>query len=388
MTPRIFGAPLAPESYVVRFAHAIFDASRGLSSAPSLKRDTRLTPSGSVGYRYGRGGPEWSGNGSNAYITTSSAFNPVFSPGVAMLGCVITRNGTKTTSSGNEEYVCLGDAVNNGASGGVFVQIGLDDSQLTGTAGKVFCRARFQNGGSSTTIAGPAVKTDGTPMALAAYVRRDSGSAFNIDFYVDGVLYTVASGTTATTENVGHFTIGVMKRATTVDGNYITSASAVLLAFYGVAEDSRKAQEGLSLWTEDPYSIFKRPDKRVYYLPVGDSPSNASLTASLALDATITGFVGDKTCTVTLKSYGGDPLSNATGLKWAWWDFVTPNLITAAPTDKGSAGATDANGVLQLSIPNSTKTSGQPGWLVVTDSDGTVTQSPAHKAFSGPVEVD
>jgi hypothetical protein len=58
-----------------------------------------------------------------------------------------------------------------------------------------------------------------------------------------------------------------------------------------------------------------------------------------------------------------------------------------APTDKGSTGATDASGIFTVTLSNSTKTAGQVGWLTVTNSDGTTTQSPVNKAFSGPVTV-
>lgn len=90
--------------------------------------------------------------------------------------------------------------------------------------------------------------------------------------------------------------------------------------------------------------------------------------------------------TVTLVNESNAPQTGLSSLKWAWFDQVTPDLFVA-PTDKGSAESTDGSGALTISMPNSTKTSGQIGWLVVTNSDGTTTQSPAHRAFSGPVAV-
>ena len=77
---------------------------------------------------------------------------------------------------------------------------------------------------------------------------------------------------------------------------------------------------------------------------------------------------------------------NLTGLKWAWFDAITPDLFVA-PTDKGAVESTDGTGILTVSLANSVKTSGQIGWLIVTDSDGTTTQNPSHKAFSGPVQI-
>jgi len=91
--------------------------------------------------------------------------------------------------------------------------------------------------------------------------------------------------------------------------------------------------------------------------------------------------------TVNLVNASNAAQVSLTGLKWAWFDQVTPDLFVA-PTDQGSTETTDGSGSLSVLIPNSAKTSGQIGWLVVTNSDGTTTQSPAHKAFSGPAAVD
>jgi hypothetical protein len=88
--------------------------------------------------------------------------------------------------------------------------------------------------------------------------------------------------------------------------------------------------------------------------------------------------------TLSLVSAAGAAASSLTGLKWAWFDQVTPDAFVA-PTDKGSIESTDASGVLTVSLPNSTKTPGQVGWLIVTDSDGN--PATTHKAFSGPVTV-
>jgi hypothetical protein len=96
--------------------------------------------------------------------------------------------------------------------------------------------------------------------------------------------------------------------------------------------------------------------------------------------------IAPASATVTLVDESGTPQASLSSLKWAWFDQITPDLFSA-PTDQGLAEITDGSGVLVLDLPNSTKVSGQVGWLVVTNSDGTPTQSPAHRAFSGPVAV-
>lgn len=89
--------------------------------------------------------------------------------------------------------------------------------------------------------------------------------------------------------------------------------------------------------------------------------------------------------TITLVNESGTAQTSLTSLKWAWYDQITPDLMLS-PTSQGSVETTDSSGVLTISI-NTSLSSGEIGWLVVTNSDGTTTQSPAHRAFSGPVVV-
>ena len=94
--------------------------------------------------------------------------------------------------------------------------------------------------------------------------------------------------------------------------------------------------------------------------------------------------ISSKSASVSLVNTANAALGSLTGLKWAWFDELTPDTFNA-PTDQGSGEVTDGAGMLTVSIPNSVKTSGQTGWLIITDSDGSTVM--AHKAFSGPVVV-
>lgn len=104
-----------------------------------------------------------------------------------------------------------------------------------------------------------------------------------------------------------------------------------------------------------------------------------------AIDAALAASGTSRTVSLTLTTDGSTPAASLTGLKWAFFDEVTPDDF-AAPVSQGSVETTDGSGVLSLSV-NTSLGSGATGWLIVTDSDGTTTQSPAHKAFSGPVTV-
>lgn len=94
--------------------------------------------------------------------------------------------------------------------------------------------------------------------------------------------------------------------------------------------------------------------------------------------------------TVSLTLYGADgttPAANLTNLKWAFWDRATPDLIAEAPIAKGAVEATDGSGVFSASITGTALRQNDIGYLIVTNSDGTVTQGAALKAFAGPVAV-
>jgi hypothetical protein len=79
------------------------------------------------------------------------------------------------------------------------------------------------------------------------------------------------------------------------------------------------------------------------------------------------------------------PIPNLAGLRYAWFDQPTLDLI-GAPTDKGATETTDANGEILIPLPNSSLWVGDIGRLDVSDDTG----NPAinHKAFSGPVVVE
>ena len=108
--------------------------------------------------------------------------------------------------------------------------------------------------------------------------------------------------------------------------------------------------------------------------------------ASRVYTSLSTAYYGGVRISMTLTTDGVTPAANLSGLKWAFFDATTPDAM-GAPTDKGATGYTDAAGLLTLNLPNSSKVAGQVGWLSLTNSDGTPGQSPAAKAFSGPVAV-
>lgn len=78
--------------------------------------------------------------------------------------------------------------------------------------------------------------------------------------------------------------------------------------------------------------------------------------------------------------------ANLSGLQWAFFDQALPGSL-GAPVAKGTSGSTNASGVMSINISGTVLLPGAIGWLVVSDSNGSPTQSPASRSFSGPVEV-
>lgn len=93
-----------------------------------------------------------------------------------------------------------------------------------------------------------------------------------------------------------------------------------------------------------------------------------------------------KTVSIALTTNGSTAAANLSGLRWSFFDQATPDLFTA-PSAKGSGETTDGSGLLVVDVSASSLAAGQTGWLIVTDSDGTTTQNPSARAFSGPAVV-
>lgn len=92
--------------------------------------------------------------------------------------------------------------------------------------------------------------------------------------------------------------------------------------------------------------------------------------------------------TVILTDVNNAVIPNLTGLKWAWWDSpVVSSQVT--PTATGTGATTNGSGLFSIgTLTGTALTSGQTGWIEITNSDGTVSQSPVGKVAAGPVTVN
>lgn len=90
-----------------------------------------------------------------------------------------------------------------------------------------------------------------------------------------------------------------------------------------------------------------------------------------------------RTVSLTLTTDGLTVASNLTGLRWAFYEEITPD-IALQPVSKGSGATTSSLGVFSVTVSTYLDI-GAVGWIIVTDSNGTV--SFPQKVFSGPVTL-
>ena len=92
---------------------------------------------------------------------------------------------------------------------------------------------------------------------------------------------------------------------------------------------------------------------------------------------------------ITLTTDGTTPAANLTGLKVAVYDQATPDLWAGhAPIYATASGTTNGSGVLTCNITGLTSLApGALAGLVVSNSDGTLTQGAAQKGYVGPALV-
>ncbi len=222
------------------------------------------------------------------------------------------------------------------------------------TLGSRIARAVLKAIGSVSTYRGPQI----------AEVRKVSSTVFDVSL-------THASGTDFTpTSGISGFRVLDSGTPIAINNAIRTSATRIRLTLASAPATLPTVQY---LYGNNPDVAGVVKDNRALALPLEGNDGVVALAA--------------RTATVQLVDTANNPRASLTGLKWAWFDEITPDLLNA-PTDKGTGETTDGSGNLVVDLPNTLKSSGQVGWLVVSNSDGTTTQSPAHKAFAGPVAVD
>ncbi len=109
----------------------------------------------------------------------------------------------------------------------------------------------------------------------------------------------------------------------------------------------------------------------------------AAMAVSEPAGQDVVSFIGGtKYVEEIITTDGSAPAASLSGLVWAVFD-----ALTQAPVASGSNGSTDAAGKFRAYVIGTSKAVGSDVWLALTNSDGTSAQTPAAKAFLGPVQV-
>jgi hypothetical protein len=96
--------------------------------------------------------------------------------------------------------------------------------------------------------------------------------------------------------------------------------------------------------------------------------------------------MADRLIKITLYDYNGALLSNFSGIKYVFYN-ATSIISLGSPIASGTNETTDLNGLLSITI-TTTLAIGTIGWLIISNSDGTLTQNPPPRAFSGLVTLE
>lgn len=90
---------------------------------------------------------------------------------------------------------------------------------------------------------------------------------------------------------------------------------------------------------------------------------------------------------IKLFDRGNNIQTNITNLNWAWFDESNLSELSA-PKGQGYTGTIDAQGYFSITITDiSNLDINDTGFLIVSNTNGTITQSPAPKSFAGPVKI-
>lgn len=219
-------------------------------------------------------------------------------------------------------------------------------------------------------------------------VARATAYALGLSSYARGPAIASASKLTTTTIEVvlthrggTDFTptSGITGFEVLIGGSPVTLSSVARTAANKITITTAAAMSGAASlrYQYGPTPAVTTPafDNSTDTLPIGSEATTAALTVSEI-----------PTVTVTLTTNGSTAAASLTGLRWAIYLIGSPSLFGTLVL-QGSTGTTDASGVFTLSLPGSGLVPGQTVFFIVTNSDGTATQSPAHKLFGGPVVV-
>jgi len=212
----------------------------------------------------------------------------------------------------------------------------------------------------------------------AATVRNDSivanTNSFTTTASSDTVAPIMTGAVSVTAINSGGFTFSYTAATDNVAATgYEASVDTGTASYTSVGNVTSVAKVNLS-----PSTLY---NIRVRAFDAAGNRSNIiSTTATTAAVQSLASAV-----TLTFKNRAGVVQANLTGMKWAFFDAVTPDALNA-PSAKGTGASTNSSGILTLNITGTQLPPGSTGWLIFSNSDGTASQSNLI-SFAGPCVV-
>jgi chitodextrinase len=242
------------------------------------------------------------------------------------------------------------------------------------------------NGGAYTSVGNvTSIGLTGlTPSTSYTVNVRAFDGAGNRSSAITGGFTTGATSDTTPPTLTGSITIGTVS-SSSIQISWPAGSDNVAVVGYDVSFNGGSSYSSLGnvltftftgLTASTSYSLRVRARDAA-----GNVSSALSVTQSTSAPSSLT-----KRIVVVLTTNGTTPAASLLNLKWAFFDQNTPDQFTA-PCVQGATELTDSSGVLEIDVSSSSLAIGQTGWLIITDSDGTVFQNPPAKAFSAPVQV-
>lgn len=307
--------------------------------------------------------------GATSNVVSSSSFTPNT---LAIAGTALSSQtgtaGSAFTWSGSTPESLITNTGNGSGSWTATSGVGASGCTVNSTSGILVSSTLGTAGSYTITLQ----RTDGSTVPSAQTVTKTVG-------------LTISGSGAATEVTISGPSSGAVGVAST---NFTVGADGTIT---GTVVVTPSDSSGGGTFTPSSVSISSgSPTGTFTYTPVSSGAKSITVTnnGSLSNPSALTYTASSSTRTVSfaLTTNGTAPAADLSGLKWAFFDEVTPNLFNA-PTAQGTGATTDSSGTISITITGTSLTAGQIGWLILTDSNGTVTQNPPAKAFSGPVTI-
>jgi chitodextrinase len=243
------------------------------------------------------------------------------------------------------------------------------------------------NGGSYTSVGNVLTTSLSglTPSTAYTVDVRAFDAAGNRSTAITGNFTTSAASDTTPPTLTGSITVGTVT-ASSVQISWPAGSDNVAVASYEVSSNGGTSYSNVGNVLTFTFTGLSPSTSYSFRVRARDAAGNVSSALSVTQSTNAGSSVVLKRIVVVLTTNGTAPAASLVNLKWAFFDENRPDLFNG-PSCQGATEITDLSGVLEIDVTDSSLAIGQTGWLIITDSDGTVFQNPPAKAFSAPVQV-